>query len=124
MKLKIRSFPDAGVADKERVVIKATTNVDVGQYVLFCSRKSPDSNGTSGRQQSMYWFADQQINAGELVVLYTKAGKRSQKKLSSGATAHFFYWGLSAPIWGDGSNVAVLMEASDWDTSVPQANGG
>ena len=122
MKVQIQSFADAGIAEKERVVISATGDHDIGKYLLFFSKKGAESNATSGRK-TMYWFPDKPIKAGDLVVLYSKKGRRSEKKLDNGSTVHFFYWGLEAPIWGDDSKVAVLMQSMEWNTATPKQNG-
>ena len=119
MKVQIQSFKDVGVPDKERVVMKVATDHDIGKYLLFHSNKSAESNATSGRK-IMYWFPDKPIKAGDLVVLYSKKGKRSEKKLDSGGTVHFFYWGLEDPVWGDDSKVAVLMLSAEWNTATPK----
>jgi len=37
MNLEIRSFADAGNFDKERIVLKALRDVDVGEFVVFGS---------------------------------------------------------------------------------------
>lgn len=119
MKVQIQSFADAGVADKERIVINTTSDHDIGKYLLFYSNKTAESNPTSGRK-TMYWFPDKPIKAGDLVVLYSKKGRRSEKKLNNGSTIHFFYWGLEAPIWGDDSKIAVLMQSTEWNTATPE----
>ncbi len=54
------------------------------------------------------------LNAGDLVVLYTKRGKSSVKKLNSGNTAHFYYWGEANALWGGVGNCAVLLAVEDW----------
>lgn len=123
MNVNIKSFPDAGDAAKERIVLNVTTDGDIGKYLLFCTTKLGDGSPTAGRKQ-MYWFPDKPIKAGDLVVLYTKKGTRSEKKQDSGATVHFFYWGLEGSLWGDGKNVAVLMHSAEWSTAAPKKVGG
>ncbi|KWA42180.1 hypothetical protein WL27_01875 [Burkholderia multivorans] len=118
MKVEIRSFADAGVAEKERVVLKVAADGDIGKYLLLYSSKTKDSAPTGGRKLA-YWFPDKAIKSGDLVVLYTKKGTKSEKALDNGTTVHFFYWGLDAPIWGDDKNVAVLMYSNEWTSSEP-----
>jgi len=112
MNLEISSFADAGNLQKERLVIKALHDVDIGEYAVFCSRTSAHFLPTTGSKQA-YWFPDRSVKAGDLVILYTKAGKTSTKALSQGRTAHFFYWGQESALWGS-PRTAVVLEISDW----------
>ncbi len=80
MKLKISSFSDAGNQQKERLIIKLNADIEIGEYVVFCSRTSSDGNPTSGRKIA-YWFPDGSIQSGDLVILYTKQGNTSTKEL-------------------------------------------
>lgn len=118
MKLEILSFADAGHFAKERIVFKALSDADLGDYVVFCSHVSTKENPTSGRKLA-YWFPDGEVKAGDLIVLYTKTGATSAKPQTGGHTAHFFYWGNDTAIWA-GGNGAVLLLADDWDFKIPK----
>jgi hypothetical protein len=61
------------------------------------------------------WFPDKLIQKGDLVVIYTRAGTRSEKVLTTGKKAHFLYWDISTAIWADDSAGVVLLHAPDWD---------
>jgi hypothetical protein len=43
------------------------------------------------------------VEAGDLVVLYSKPGTQSQKKLNNGTAVHFFYWGVGGTIGASGA---------------------
>lgn len=116
MNLKHSSFADAGTFEKERLVLKAHAEVEIGNYAVFCSGVS-DGKATAGHKTA-YWFPDEKVKAGDLVVLYTKTGTDSKKKLESGVTAHFFYWGLKNAIWGNSNNTAVLLRVAEWSHRV------
>lgn len=119
MKLEIKSFADIGDLANERVVLRVLADEDIGSYALFRSKAGEDGGPVSG-QKTAYWFTDRIAKAGDLVVLYTKKGKSSKKLLTSGHTAHFFYWQLSEPLWGpDKENVAVLLEVNEWKSASP-----
>ncbi|WP_031260694.1 hypothetical protein [Mesorhizobium sp. LNHC252B00] len=62
-----------------------------------------------------YWFTYKLVAAGDLVVLYTKAGTDSEKALTTGKKAHFFYWGHSSAIWDQPDRAAVLLNAPTWE---------
>ncbi len=113
MKLAISSFADPGNYEKERLVIKVLSDVDIGAYAVFISAVSEDGKATAGRKTA-YWFPDTAAKSGDLVVLYTKAGQDSKKDLQDGRTAHFYYWGLKASVWEAGSRTAVVLRVAEW----------
>jgi len=114
MNLEIRSFADPGDIQKERLILKASSDTDVGDYAVLRSLIGSSDGPTSGRKRA-YWFPDTDVKAGDLVVLYTKKGSLSKKPLvGGGGTVHFFYWGSDIPLW-DENHCAVLLFASEWD---------
>jgi hypothetical protein len=113
MMVEISSFADAGVHEKERLIIKAIADVDIGKYGVFRSGTSDDGKPLSGSKIA-YWFPDQQVKAGDLIVLYTKTGKSGKKDLSSGHAAYFYYWHREKPLWGTGKHTAVLFRIAEW----------
>jgi hypothetical protein len=118
--LEISSFADPGVHAKERLVIKAISDVDIGKYAVFRSGISDEGKPVSGSKIA-YWFPDQQIKAGDLVVLYTKTGKSSKKEISGGHTAYFYYWHRDNSLWGTGKHTAVLLRIAEWTHEVSQS---
>jgi hypothetical protein len=112
MMLEISSFADAGVHEKERLVLKAVGDVDIGKYGVFRSGVS-DGAPISGSKIA-YWFPDQRVKAGDLIVLYTKKGTSSKKEISGGHTAYFYYWHRENSLWGSGERTAVLFRIAEW----------
>ena len=115
MDMKFSSIANPGDIANERLVMKALADMDVGQYVLLAA--VPSDGGPLSGDVNAYWFPDQDVKAGDFVVLYTKqGGARKQKELSGGHTAWFFYWGKAAAIWGpEERKQPVLVESADWD---------
>lgn len=113
MKLKIRSIAGPGDIKKERLVLKAESDANVGDYAVLWSGIGSADGPTSGRKRA-YWFPDVAVRAGDIVVLYTKKGERSNKALDGGSTAHFFYWGSETPLW-DQNHCAVVLFVAEWD---------
>jgi len=119
MNLEIRSFADAGQIAKERIVLKATTDLDVGEFAIFRSGVGTEDQPTAGRKMA-YWFPDQRVKANDLVVLYTKKGTRSSKPMDDGGrTVYFFYWGREEALWSDKQYGAVVLEVLEWEFKVP-----
>jgi hypothetical protein len=120
MNLEISSFADTGDLLKERIILKARTDLDVGDYaVLRSGVGSNDRTPTSGRKIA-FWFPDEEVQANDLVVLYTKKGSRSAKPIEGGGTAYFFYWGRDEALWNDDKFGAVLLEVPAWQFKVPR----
>ena len=118
MNLEVSSFANGGDLTKERLVIKAKTDLDLGKFAVFCTALTTDKVATAGKKLA-YWFPDEEVKANDLVVLYTKRGTSSKKELEAGRTAHFFYWGEEQPLWRDASNGAVILQVSRWSKKVP-----
>jgi hypothetical protein len=114
MDVEFQSVRDPGDKDHERVVLSAEKGVDLGRYMLIAARVSGKSTTLGGRVPASYWFPDRDINAGDLVVVYTKAGSSTAKENSSGKTSHFFYWGKTRPIWDRDDVRPVLLRVSVW----------
>lgn len=115
MNLKLKSVAEKGNFEKERLVINVLNDADVGDYILM---QTGMSNGNVNIAVSgTYWFPNQSVNAGDLVVLYTKSGTNKTKDLDGGRKAHFFYWGKNAAIWGNPSKAAVLAHAPTWSSA-------
>ena len=122
MKLKISSFADVGVIEKERVVLKASVALDIGNFVVMQTAVSSGSDKVPTTDiHHTFWFPDKEISAGDLVVLYTKSGKQSDKAISDGANkAHFFYWELQHAIWNVKDRVLVVLHTPEWEYLMPE----
>jgi hypothetical protein len=118
MNLEISSFADGGTFAKERLILKARADLDLGKYAVFCTALTVEKVATSGKKLA-YWFPDEEIKANDLVVLYTKRGTASKKEIETGRTAHFFYWGEDHALWGGAGNGAVVLQVSRWAKKVP-----
>lgn len=119
MNLEITSFADTGNIVKERIVLTAVTDVDIGDYFVINSRASSDGVSATAGHKTAYWFPDEKVKANDMVILYTKAGVKRTKQLESGRTAYFYYWGLTEAQWNREGRGAVLLEAADWEYKIP-----
>jgi hypothetical protein len=120
MQLELKNFADAGVLDKERLIIRVLADVNIGSYVVLRSKTNDNGRPISGTKDA-YWFPDVEVRRGDLIVLYTKRGTSSKKALEgSSGMAHFYYWSQSSPFWGaERSNTAVLIYADSWASKSP-----
>lgn len=118
MKLQISSVADKGVSDKERIILKVLTPVDVGEFLLM--QTGFTNTGVNISVYHSYWFPDKLASAGDLVVLYSKQGQASEKELENGRRAHFFYWGLPGAIWNTSNRAPVLLHVDEWKSKSPK----
>jgi len=114
MNIVIRRVADGGVIDKERVVLHAESDDDIGRYILFESTYVTEGT-ISSNMRNMLWLPGILVNAGDLVVVYTKNGNNKSRTNSDGSKTHFIYWGLDNPVWNRDDACAVVLEISDWD---------
>ena len=113
MTLLAKSVKEPQNFDKERFVMKATENLQVGRYAVFRCTKEGDIGVSDGKLDDAYWFPDKVVSEGDLVVLYSKPGVISEKSIEDGKKAHFFYWCKETSMW-DGDTIPVLVKISSY----------
>lgn len=99
MQFTIGYVADKGDLDRERLVLHAKRSAYIGDFLLI--RTSVEDGEVTTDVGDSLWFPDRPVKAGDLVAVYTKSGADRKKKIEGGRTAHFFYWGQHAPLWGD-----------------------
>lgn len=116
MMLNVSAIADRGDRAKERIVLKATADIDVGDFAVFRTKYRGDGL-VSSRVTSIFWFPDKSIKSNDLVVLYTKGGTATERPASSGsgATVHFFYWGKKEALWSGSNYAPVLAFVNEWE---------
>jgi hypothetical protein len=117
MRLKFLYFRNLGSLKDERLILEATSNIDLGLFIIL--RNGISKNSVTTSVKDVYWFPDLLIKAGEKVVIYTKKGKIKEKVLDSGKKTYFFYWGKDESIWSKQDTALVIMESSDWISILP-----
>jgi hypothetical protein len=118
MKLKISGIEHAGDLEKERIVLRATEDQDVGKYFVLKSKKTGESK-ISSEVSEVHWFEDKLVKKDDWVLLYTKTGAYKSTANDKGVTSHFFYWGKTEALWGDSGSAAILLYADEWKTFTP-----
>ncbi len=129
MRVQIRYVADPGDLSRERLVMQVHRGVDIGSFMLVRTGFEDDGVDTSANEinavhdgaiANAYWFPDKRLQAGDLVVVYSKAGGDREKPLDDGHKAHFFYWGQKSPLWDDEEFTPVLLYAPQWAAKTPQ----
>lgn len=114
MKAKIRNIIDHGHND-ERIIIDILANIDIGEFLVLDTTYT-SSGKVSNKVRHPYWFPDQKVKEGDLVVLYTKKGKNNSSVKADGTTSYFFYWGLDSNVWNNDGDCALLLHIDNWES--------
>jgi hypothetical protein len=122
MNLTIRSILGADDLSTERIVIDVTSAVDLGNYLIIKSEER-DGGPTTSTGES-FWFPDEDVEAGDVVVVYTKSGKDRTRKLKNGRAIRFFYWKKPELVWNEKGFCAVLLEAPLWQHVSTSSSAG
>lgn len=112
MDIEFNMVKDPGVIDNERVILRVTKDTDLGSYLIATSLENDDNQTISSDLSNIFWLPDQNLKAGDLVIVYTKKGKKGQIDNIDGSTSYFVYWGLDKPIGSDSRAAIVLFNAS------------
>lgn len=110
MKLEIDYIKDIYDSEKERIVFKVNQPTNLGLYVVAESTQVGESS-ISSDIKNLYWLPDQELNVGDLVVLYTKKGDKRSVLNKDGSTTYFYYWGLEKSS-SEEKTCVILFETS------------
>ena len=113
MKVELDRVYSPGEIEKERLVLNVRASTDIGDYALLQARYADDTL-LSGRCEA-YWFPFKAVNRDDLVVVYTKQGAMKEKEWKDGTKVHFFYWGLTQPIWNAEDRGLVILHGPTWE---------
>ena len=118
MSLKIDTLKKDGDAEKEYIKLKATADVDIGNYAII--DKTFNNNGSvSNVHKHFYRFPSKVIKKGEFVTLRTGKGKNIELITTNGVKVHRCYWGSDAAFWNDSNTEkAELLKVTTIDTKV------
>lgn len=120
MNVKIRKTVDHGHSD-ERIILDVLEDEEIGNYMILDTTYA--EGDVSNKVRHPYWFPDQQVKKGDIVVLYTNKGPFSTIKNSDGSTSYFFHWGLDSNVWNNDGDCALLVHIDEWEhhkVSIPK----
>jgi hypothetical protein len=112
MKLEFLGIKDSGKIDSERLELRALTEVQIGQYGLFCALRSED--GITSFLRAAYWFPDGLVKSGDIVEVYTRDGDDRSLAREDAPTTHVYFWSRKAPLWDDERYAPVIFRLSEW----------
>jgi len=107
---------DPGDIGKERLLMKATSDVDLSEFIIVPANRSGPS-GIMNYNRLLFWFPKRYVYGGEYIRLYTRAGGYNVVEGRFGkemATFHNFYWGLPRSIWTGFADTTAVIRISTW----------
>ena len=112
MDLKVLYVKDAGIKSKERIILQAINDCDIGTYLLFDTTYK--GKYISDKVRHSFWLPDKKVKNGDKIIIYTKEGEEKNKSNNDGNSSYFFYWGLDTTIWNKEEDCAVLIRIEDY----------
>lgn len=107
--LTIVGVYDRGVPNRERIVLAANQQVNMGQYGLMIGIRGPEATAVPIRD-NLLWFGDGLVNKGDLIFAYTGPGAPRVTPVPNNPerliTVH---WGRSTVFLGDENLVPILF---------------
>lgn len=112
MNLEIVEIRDRGKLELERLILRATADIDLGEHALFAAY------GPSGRVTTYviatFWFPDVEVKAGDEIVVRSGVGDTVAEQREDGTSVRSFYWNRQAPVWADEKYLPVLLLVAEW----------
>ena len=101
---------DRGIANKERIVLRVVSALDIGAYLIILGWRGKDSGQhVTPLPNSMYWFGSGSLQANDWLFLYTGQGT-AEKMPPSDKHGNLFinYWGKDKTVFNSAEVVPVL----------------
>jgi hypothetical protein len=111
MDLQITGLRKQGAADEEYVLLEATADCNLADYIL-CDTTFTSAGKVSNHLRHTYWFPPKAVKRGEFVILRTGTGKNGTFTTTAKQVVHRFFWGLGSAVWNNSGDAAVLLEVS------------
>lgn len=108
MTAEITGIRDAGDLQRERLILRAKSDTDIGNSIVLCA-PADGENVYPNAMEVAFWFPDKAVKKGDIIVLYTKEGEEKFKCNKNRTTSYFYYWGLSSPLWKKSKNAVVVL---------------
>lgn len=114
MKVQFREIKDAGSLEHERVILDVREQTTCINYIVIRTYRT-DEFTMSSKVEAAFWMTDVKVEAGDVIAIYTRAGKDRKRTNPGGSSTIFFYWGREEPVWGPTEAVSAIVEIGDYD---------
>lgn len=109
--LSVIGIYDAGVANLERIVLRADKPVDLAGYLLLIALRGQAGGGSIPLRDNMLWLGNTSIDAGDWVYVYTGPGVAQTTALPNNPNKVVsLYWGKNQTIFQATHLTAALIK--------------
>lgn len=115
MALIITGIGDKGNLKNERIGFRMSSKGNLKYFVVFTT--AFNEAGFYNRSEGAFWFAPEEVNVGDRVILYTTSGADSFQENEDGTKTYFKYWGFYKPIFSNEKDGVVIAEVDNWSSS-------
>jgi len=107
--LTILGVSDPGIPNRERIIIRPTEPVNLGQFGIFIGHKNINGVVTPW-MDNFFWFGELIVEPPSWIIIYTGMGVY-QKTLMPGSEQiiHSMHWGRNYTVFNLPSTVPVLF---------------
>lgn len=101
---------ERGVPNKERVVLKAEAQVDLGHFAVVLGLRTPGTEPlTTPLVDSTYWLGSAVIPKGDWVFIFTGPGTPSKSRSTDNTCdLHIIFWNRKQTIFHDARVIPLL----------------
>jgi len=114
MKLEILRVEDHGTLESERIFLSVKEDANLKYYIVRDSTYISEGS-MSNKWVHAHHFQEQEVIAGDEVVLYTAAAPKKTEKINNNKNTRYYYsWNLKECVWNNDGDMAVLYELKTW----------
>ena len=106
---EIVSIRDAGILERERLVLKAMRPINLIRYAVIPTGWNEADKTLIDLNREVFWFPATDVAEGDIIHLYTSPGDSRFFANKGGTKTYVFYWDRDAPVWGRHSVGAVVV---------------
>lgn len=109
--LSVVGIFDAGVANLERIVLRAEQPVDLAGYLILLALRGQSGGGSLPLRDNMLWLGNTSIDVGDWVYVYTGPGEAQTSVLPNNPNRVVsMYWGKNQTIFQGTHLTAALVK--------------
>lgn len=108
VEIALMGVANRGVPNKERVVLRPTEPVQLGEFALISVARNVDNNGVP-LVDGFFWFGELQVSPPSWVYVYTGPGYYTASHISgSDVPVHVYHWGRKTTMFSDAVHPALI----------------
>lgn len=123
--IEIVGVYDRGVANRERIVLRANTTIDCSQYAVVAGPVTVNAGASFiyPARDVLYYFGSGIVYATEWVIIYTGSGDALKTTMQgSGEPVYVVHWGRPTTLFADSRISPALIRVDAINILLPPVN--